>query len=1122
MADSTMSDADKVREMAPDPSGHMADISKIRAKRLAKLGGAHSNGSSSSSLAASGSPAQPSSASPQPTATSPPPQHSAKSPNEAKPNQFSQVGMKGEPEKKTATQIKIRPRPASPAKRDSEGAERPRSRQREPENLETWQDRNLRSIFRVTLRPEEIKDAHGHQLLFLGGTRQDLNEEKAPFLLNNNILEGAIAEAAGQAPGGKPFEYLLACFKRISRGIRGTKYSGADDPKRDILKETRRLCMSYCVFAVTMPEMFGDNVPATNPLVDHLLADPECDSGICTDFLDEASTRMDEDETISNALVGAAEDLSRRLATIDMNGDYQTYVRGLMNLIRYPKIVEAMTRSQMWAPLDVEPQDIETKTLLGPFFRLSPMQLEVAQSYFSAPKTRDRNFITSAQNAIRLTLRNHQLMLFQIARSIAGSGAQSKEAMLNWFALCVNKNHKKRAMRVDYKTVSGDGFMVNVTVVLDQLCEPFMDASFSKIDKIDVDYLRRKPRVDISDETKINADQKTADEFYARPADGTSGFTSEIFFLTVAAHHYGTEAAQTRMSTMKKSVKRYEQDLEAFEADRHKYINVSRTFTLLIEPTLTILQDPRYLARFEEHVSRIKKQIDDMWSTIHATNGVLLDDLNQARSMQFMRLVIVWLLRLASRQNLPKSGELKLPLPADQPDVFRCLPEYFLEDIVENFKFITGNIPHIMTPQQCDEIVQICVAFLRNTEYVKNPGVKSGLVTILYYGVQPMQNSKTGLLGDLLIGSPFAHKHLLHALMKFYIEAESTGTHTQFYDKFNIRFEIFQVIKCIWANTMYRENLAKEAAVNTDFFVQFVNMIVNDVTFVLDESLSSFTRIHELTKEIGSAAFGALSEEERKERQELLEDQKGKAKSYMGLTRESMETLILFTETLPDAFTMPEIVQRLADMLDYNLDIMVGDKRTNLRVDNAEEYKFNPRALLTDIVKVFINLSGKARFVQAIAKDGRSYKPQNFTKAAELMRNKVYMSPMEIQTWTQLGDRVALVKAEEEEEEADLGEVPEEFMDPLMADIMTDPVILPISRQVIDRSTIRSHLLSDPNDPFNRTPLKITDVIADDALRGKIQAWKKERLEAKRAEKGATAAATAAAGGGEAMDTSQG
>lgn len=36
---------------------------------------------------------------------------------------------------------------------------------------------------------------------------------------------------------------------------------------------------------------------------------------------------------------------------------------------------------------------------------------------------------------------------------------------------------------------------------------------------------------------------------------------------------------------------------------------------------------------------------------------------------------------------------------------------------------------------------------------------------------------------------------------------------------------------------------------------------------------------------------------------------------------------------------------------------------------------------------------------------------------------------------------------------------------------MRDPVKLPSSGVVVDRSTIRRHLLSDPSDPFNRAPL---------------------------------------------------
>jgi ubiquitin conjugation factor E4 B len=46
-----------------------------------------------------------------------------------------------------------------------------------------------------------------------------------------------------------------------------------------------------------------------------------------------------------------------------------------------------------------------------------------------------------------------------------------------------------------------------------------------------------------------------------------------------------------------------------------------------------------------------------------------------------------------------------------------------------------------------------------------------------------------------------------------------------------------------------------------------------------------------------------------------------------------------------------------------------------------------------------------------------------------------------------------------------------------MFTVMRDPVILPSSRTTIDRSTIKSHLLSDSKDPFNRVPLKIEEVI---------------------------------------------
>lgn len=265
------------------------DAVQIRAKRLAKLGGS-SSATPNQAPSPTGSPAPTSS---KQNAVPSPPTGSSSTP--AAPG-ASGVDNTQRASNSSTPQTNVQPRTVSPVKRERDGSQRPKpaAAGKAPETLESWQDKMLRQVFRVTLNPEETRDLHGHSLIYLASTRDDLVEQSAPLQLNIDVVEAAIAEAASQAPGGKTFKYLLACFKRVSRTTRSTKYSSPEDPKHSILAETRRLCMSYCVFAITMPEMFGDNVQPGNPLVEHMLSDPESDSGICFDFLNEASSRFDE------------------------------------------------------------------------------------------------------------------------------------------------------------------------------------------------------------------------------------------------------------------------------------------------------------------------------------------------------------------------------------------------------------------------------------------------------------------------------------------------------------------------------------------------------------------------------------------------------------------------------------------------------------------------------------------------------------------------------------------------------------------------------------------------------------------------------------------------------------
>lgn len=439
---------------------------------------------------------------------------------------------------------------------------------------------------------------------------------------------------------------------------------------------------------------------------------------------------------------------------------------------------------------------IERHTILGPFFRISPLQPEAIKSYFPGPRSLDRARIANAQESMRIVLRAHQDDLFVIANAFIRAGPDTRSRTLSWFAYIMNQNHKRRAMQVDPREVASDGFMLNVTTILDRFCEPFMDSDFSKVDKIDVRYFKRQPRVDIRDETKLNADQASADKFYSEKEEGDSNFISEAFFLTLAAHHYGSEALNTQLKGLNREIKFLEKNIRAMEAERPRLVNSSHQLRL-----------------FEETLKRHTNVLEKTIALKYAIEGALLDERMQSTSLRFMRYVTVWLLRLATGSNYKPGTEsetIKLPLSAESSEAFACLPEYALQNIVDNFKFVFSWLPKILPSAVGEEMIALCITFLRSSELIRNPYLKSSLVSLLFSGTWPFMHLKKGVLGDQLMALPFANEYLLHSLMKFYIECESTGGNA-FYDKFNIRYEIFQVIKCVWSNDVYKQQLTRES-----------------------------------------------------------------------------------------------------------------------------------------------------------------------------------------------------------------------------------------------------------------------------------------------------------------------
>ena len=215
---------------------------------------------------------------------------------------------------------------------------------------------------------------------------------------------------------------------------------------------------------------------------------------------------------------------------------------------------------------------------------------------------------------------------------------------------------------------------------------------------------------------------------------------------------------------------------------------------------------------------------------------------------------------------------------------------------------------------------------------------------------------------------------------------------------------------------------------NIDKFVRFVNLMINDVTYLMDESLSDLAQIHTIQQEMGNqAAWAALPLQQRREREGTLHNLERQATSYTQLGNSTVDMLKIFTAETKEPFMMPEIIDRLAAMLDYNLDALVGPRCSNLRVENKEKYHFSPRQLLSDVVQVYLNLSNQPEFARAVAGDGRSYRKELFEIAAMKCSNNNLKSPTDIEQLMLFVVKVEEAKVTLEAEE-DLGDVPEEFL----------------------------------------------------------------------------------------------
>ncbi|CAN7985714.1 unnamed protein product, partial [Ixodes hexagonus] len=555
-------------------------------------------------------------------------------------------------------------------------------------------------------------------------------------------------------------------------------------------------------------------------------------------------------------------------------------------------------------------------------------------------------------------------------------------------------------------------------------------------------------RVDIAGDTRLRMTTQEAElftqELRAREGEHWCGeapkFPTECLFLALQCAHLGLSPALGRYGRRLRAIRdlqRMAQEMAAAQPLWEHLPNAER--------------NRRLIRKWRAQAKKISK------SKACADAG-LLDLQLLGRCLGFYNQVASVLLKV-----------LETTSPTEVPQLFAAYPEWYIEDIADFLLFAIQYQPVAME-SQVGPLAQLLGWLLCCPQWLSNPYLGAKLVEVLFCAsplVQP-PGSACGFSAAVL-GLPLAQSTMGPALMRFYTDVESTGAASEFYDKFTIRYHISILLKSLWESPRHKEAILKEAAQGRQF-VRFVNMLMNDTTFLLDESLESLKRIHQTQEEARDVeAWARLGTEAQQARQRQLSQDERQCRSYLTLARETVDMLHYLTADVPEPFLRPELVDRLAAMLNFNLQQLCGPRCKDLKVQQPEKYGWEPRRLLDQLTDVYLHLDCSP-FLQAVARDERSYRASLFQDAGARMRKAHVKTRPQLEQFEQLAARIERSLAEARQRQVDYGDAPDEFRDPLMDTLMEDPVVLP-SGNVVDKGTIVRHLLNSNTDPFNRQPL---------------------------------------------------
>lgn len=761
-----------------------------------------------------------------------------------------------------------------------------------------------------------------------------------------------------------------------------------------------------------------------------------------------------------------------------------------MQVPRHPRWALPVLSNEMTHLLVMGPNGSSQirQTFLGAVLSLSPYgNRQVADQFFPPSSPVDSGLLSLRNSMESIRSLTHQVF-YPLLKNV-----ETRPRVLDWMVShMLNPGrsrtglHAEMLWRRQISLHESDAIFINLCAVLLSICRPFTDPlqsaeKFSaSLKKINPSFIKADPG--LSNSTMLRAPSASQPAPVAIGASSALdfGFVSPIFFYTLRCLHIGLITTLDHYSNFLDQVaafyqRRQHAEVEGNFAGRDQYDNFVKKAMALQHTMESQLLDTALLQAVLDFYAFTARYISSLISS---------DASHLALVPEFIIEDMAKLLQFLSKTRLRQAHAHRAPLPL-------LVPESVVTVIVE----ILSQSEQVRNPHLLTQIVETLL-------WLSRPDLISGVEDIplasLILGADPLKQYASRL------------SSLLPAIVHLYVDLERPG---EYYQKFKQRYSIALLMKHLRTLPEYQLSMASTIASSTTF-LQFLNRLLNDSNYLLDELLHTLPRVRETEQQMADRQrWFAQEEEARLQRESEHQQNVSLIETYSRLGRESL-LLLHYLATAESGSSRlvlihsDEIAHQTATMLNYFLYNLAGPNRKEFSEKSNLELQgklsFSPREMLACLAEIYCHLSlsdqkenpdAQAGFVYHLVRDQRSFSPALFRSALELLKKPTH-NTLDPRTISGFESALAVFEREhsllQAEDEA-LADPPEEFKDPLMDTLMVDPVTLP-SGQVMDRAIITRHLLSSQTDPFTRAPLSMDDLKPNPELAKKIGHWKKEKI----------------------------